>query len=328
MRMANKVAGTVGFESKSVKPLGGEMAMELGDSNMDASRIGLGCMRMADMSVQEVSKLINIALDNGVNLFDHADIYGAGRSEEVFGKALAENKGMRERMRIQTKCGIRDGYYDFSAAHILSSVDDSLRRLQAEYIDLLLLHRPDALMDVEEVADTLHQLQRTGKVRRFGVSNFTSAQIELLQSVCKVPIQVNQMQFGLMHAGMIQQGLEANMLTDGAASRDMAVLDYCRLHNITIQAWSPLQYGFFEGSFIDNEKFPEVNDVLGRIAEERHVTKSAIAIAWILRHPAQMQVLAGTMNPEHLVQLCESVNIILSRKEWYELYRAAGYILP
>ena len=136
------------------------------------------------------------------------------------------------------------------------------------------------------------------------------------------------MQFGLMHAGMIQQGLEANMLTDGAASRDMAVLDYCRLHNITIQAWSPLQYGFFEGSFIDNEKFPEVNDVLGRIAEERHVTKSAIAIAWILRHPAQMQVLAGTMNPEHLVQLCESVNIILSRKEWYELYRAAGYILP
>lgn len=328
MRMANKVAGTVGFESKSVKPLGGEMAMELGDSNMDASRIGLGCMRMADMSVQEVSKLINIALDNGVNLFDHADIYGAGRSEEVFGKALAENKGMRERMRIQTKCGIRDGYYDFSAAHILSSVDDSLRRLQTEYIDLLLLHRPDALMDVEEVADTLHQLQRTGKVRRFGVSNFTSAQIELLQSVCKVPIQVNQMQFGLMHAGMIQQGLEANMLTDGAASRDMAVLDYCRLHNITIQAWSPLQYGFFEGSFIDNEKFPEVNDVLGRIAEERHVTKSAIAIAWILRHPAQMQVLAGTMNPEHLVQLCESVNIILSRKEWYELYRAAGYILP
>ena len=328
MRMANKVAGTVGFESKSVKPLGGEMAMELGDSNMDASRIGLGCMRMADMSVQKVSKLINIALDNGVNLFDHADIYGAGRSEEVFGKALAENKGMRERMRIQTKCGIRDGYYDFSAAHILSSVDDSLRRLQTEYIDLLLLHRPDALMDVEEVADTLHQLQRTGKVRRFGVSNFTSAQIELLQSVWKVPIQVNQMQFGLMHAGMIQQGLEANMLTEGAASRDMAVLDYCRLHNITIQAWSPLQYGFFEGSFIDNEKFPVVNDVLGRIAEERHVTKSAIAIAWILRHPAQMQVLAGTMNPEHLVQLCEAVNITLSRKEWYELYRAAGYILP
>ena len=328
MRMANKVAGTVGFESKSVKPLGGEMAMELGDSNMDAGRIGLGCMRMADMSVQGLSKLINIALDNGVNLFDHADIYGAGRSEEVFGKALAENKGMRERMRIQTKCGIRDGYYDLSAAHILSSVDDSLHRLQTEYIDLLLLHRPDALMDIEEVADTLHQLKRSGKVRRFGVSNFTSAQIELLQSACKIPLQVNQMQFGLMHAGMIQQGLEANMLTDGAASRDMAVLDYCRLHNITIQAWSPLQYGFFEENFIDNEKFTEVNDVLGRIAEERHVTKSAIAIAWILRHPAQMQVLVGTMNPEHLVQLCEAANIIINRREWYELYQAAGYKLP
>ncbi len=328
MRMANKVAGTVGYESKSVKPLGGEMAMEIGDSNMDASRIALGCMRMAELTLPEVSKLINVALDNGVTLFDHADIYGAGKSEEVFGKALAENKGMRERMRIQTKCGIRDGYYDFSRAHILSSVDDSLKRLQIEYIDLLLLHRPDALMDIDEVADTLHQLQRSGKVKRFGVSNFTSSQIELLQSVCKVPLQVNQMQFGLMHAGMIRQGIETNMLTDGAVNRDMAILDYCRLHNITIQAWSPLQYGFFEGNFVDNEKFPEVNAVLERIAKMNGVTKSAIAIAWILRHPANMQVVVGTMNPRHLQELCEAVNVHLSRKEWYELYQAAGNILP
>lgn len=328
MRMANKVAGTVGYESKSVKPLGGDMAMEIGDSNMDASRIGLGCMRMADLTVSEVSKLINVALDNGVTLFDHADIYGGGRSEEVFGQALAQNKGMRERMRIQTKCGIRKGYYDFSQSHILSSVDDSLRRLQTDFIDLLLLHRPDALMDIEEVADTLHQLYRTGKVKRFGVSNFNAGQIELLQSVCKVPLQVNQMQFGLMHAGMIRQGIENNMLTDGAIDRDGATLTYCQLHNITIQAWSPLQYGFFEGNFVDNEKFPEVNAVLERIAGENGVTKSAVAIAWILRHPANMQVLVGTMNPEHLQQLCDATDVHLNRKEWYELYQAAGYNLP
>lgn len=328
MKMANKVADRIGYESTGVKPLGGSMAMNLGNSDMDASRIALGCMRIDSLSVKEAEKLINAALEQGITLFDHADIYGAGKSEELFGKVLSENKGMRERMRIQTKCGIRKGYYDFSKAHILTSVDDSLKRLQVENVDLLLLHRPDALMDIHEVAETFSQLEKSGKVKQFGVSNFNSAQIELLQSACKEKLLVNQMQFGLMHAGMVSQGIETNTLFDGGIQRDLAVLDYCRLHGITIQAWSPLMYGYFEGNFIDNEKFPKLNETLERLAEQYHVTKAAIAVAWILRHPAGIQVLIGTTNLTHLKEMCEAVNVRLSRQEWYELYLAAGHMLP
>lgn len=328
MKMANKLADKIGYERTGIKPLGGNMAMNLGNSDMDASRIALGCMRMESLSVPEAAKLIDTALSLGITLFDHADLYGNGRSEEIFGRVLAENKGMRERMRIQTKCGIRKGYYDLSKAHILSSVEDSLKRLQIDYIDLLLLHRPDALMDVDDIAETFLQLEKSGKVRQFGVSNFNSAQLELLQSACKQSLLVNQMQFGLMHAGMVCQGIETNTDFDGSIQRDLAVLDYCRLHGITVQAWSPLQYGFFEGNFVENEKFPELNAVLDRIAKQHRVTKTAIAIAWILRHPAKIQVIAGTMNQEHLRELCKAGEVRLNRKEWYELYQAAGYMLP
>lgn len=328
MRMANKVADKIGYEYTGVKPLGGQMAMYLGNSDMDASRIALGCMRMNGLSVKEAAKLVEVALDQGITLFDHADIYGQGKSEEIFGKVLRENKGMRERMRIQTKCGIRQGYYDLSKAHILSSVEDSLKRLHTDCIDILLLHRPDALMDAHEVAEALHQLSKNGKVRQFGVSNFNSAQIKLLQSACRETLMVNQMQFGLMHTGMISQGLETNTMFEGGIQRDLAVLDYCRLNGITVQAWSPLQYGFFEGNFVDNDKFPKLNEVLERLAEQFHVTKSAIAVAWILRHPANIQVIVGSMNPDHIKELCMAANVHLSRKEWYELYQAAGNPLP
>lgn len=327
-KMANKVADKIGYVRTGVKPLDGPMTMNLGNSDMDASRIALGCMRMDKMSVQEAGKLVNIALEQGITLFDHADIYGGGRSEEIFGQVLMANKGMRERMRIQTKCGIRDGYYDSSAAHILSSVEDSLKRLQIDCIDLLLLHRPDALMDVDEVAEALHLLERRGMVRQFGVSNFNASQLELLQSACKEPFLVNQMQFGLMHAGMVSQGIAANTALDGAVGREMAVMDYCRQHGITLQAWSPLQYGFFEGTFIDNDKFPELNQKLEEIAEKCGVTKAAVAIAWILRHPAKIQVIVGTMNSDHLKEICKASEVYLGRKEWYELYKAAGNELP
>ncbi len=327
-KVAYKVADTIGYERSDGKALGGTHSANRGASNVATGRIALGCMRMNSLSVQEATRIVDAALEQGVTLFDHADIYGGGKSEEIFGQVLAENKGMRKRMKIQTKCGIKDGYYDCSAGNILSSVEDSLRRLQTDTIDSFLIHRPDALMDIEEVADTFVQLAKSGKVRQFGVSNFNSAQLELLQSVCKVPLVVNQMQFGLMNAGMVRQGLETNTMYDGAIQRDLATLDYCRLHGVTVQAWSPLQYGFFEGSFVDNAKFPELNEVLGRLAEQYGVSKSAIAVAWILRHPANMQVLVGTMNPEHLQELCASCDVHLSKAEWYELYRAAGYVLP
>jgi len=327
-KLADKVADKIGYERSDVKELGGLMAMKLGNSNMDVSRIALGCMRMDKLSVQEATRIVDVALEQGITLFDHADIYGGGKSEEIFGQVLAENKGMRDRMRIQTKCGIRNGFYDFSGAHIISTVEDSLRRLQVDNVDILLLHRPDALMEIDEVADALWHLSKNGKVRQFGVSNFNAAQLELLQSACKMPLVANQMQFGLMHAGMVRQGIETNTMYDGGIQRDLATLDYCRLKGITVQAWSPLQYGFFEGNFVDNDKFPEVNEVLERLAKQYDVAKAAVAIAWILRHPANMQVIVGTMNPQHLKELCEASQIRLTRPEWYELYRAAGYTLP
>lgn len=327
-KLADKVADTIGYDRTDIKPLGGPMAMKLGSSEMDASQIALGCMRMDKLTVQEASRVVHMALDQGITLFDHADIYGRGTSEEIFGKVLAENKGVRERIRIQTKCGIREGFYDLSKPYIISAVEDSLRRLQIDCIDVLLLHRPDALMETDEIADAFNHLLKSGKVRQFGVSNFNAAQLELLQSVCKIPLIVNQMQFGLMHAGMVRQGIETNTLFDGSIQRDCAVLDYCRMHNITVQAWSPLQYGFFEGNFVDNDNFPTLNVVLERLSNQYGVSKSAIAIAWILRHPANIQAIIGTMNPQHLQETCDAFRVKLSKKEWYELYQAAGYILP
>lgn len=328
VRMAEKVADKMGYEHTGVKYLGGPMTMNLGHSDMDASRIALGCMRMAGLSDQEAAKLVNIALEEGITLFDHADIYGGGQSEIVFGKVLAENKGIRDRIRIQTKCGICKGYYDLSKEHIIESVDNSLSRLQTDYVDLLLLHRPDALMDGEEIAEAFDILKKSGKVKQFGVSNFNGAQISYLRATCSHPLLVNQMQLSIAHAGMIRQGMETNTMLEGSAVRDMAVLDYCREHKITIQAWSPLQFGMFEGNFVGHEKYSKLNEVLQRLSEELGVSKEAVAISWILRHPANFQVLIGTMNEEHLKEICMANKIYLTRQEWYELYCGAGYTLP
>lgn len=328
VRMADKVADRIGYEHTGVKYLGGCMSMNLGKSDMDASRIALGCMRMANLSVPDASRLVNCALEEGITLFDHADIYGGGMSEEVFGKVLAENKGIRDRIRLQTKCGICQGYYDLSKEHIIESVDESLRRLQTDYVDLLLLHRPDALMEPDEIAEAFNVLQKSGKVKQFGVSNFNGAQISYLQSACSQSILVNQMQMSIVHAGLIRQGIEANTQSEDGPIYDINVLDYCREKHITIQAWSPLQYGMFSGNFIDSEQYPKLNQVLQSIAEEKCVSKVAVAIAWLLRHPAKIQVLAGTMNVNHLKDICTASEIELTKKEWYDLYCSAGNKLP
>lgn len=292
------------------------------------SRIVLGCMRIANLGPTAVRDLIETALDAGINFFDHADIYGGGRSEEVFAEALAQEKGLREKLFIQTKCGIRPGFYDFSKEHILQSVDGSLKRLKTDYVDVLLLHRPDTLMEPEEVAEAFTALEKAGKVRFFGVSNHNPMQIELLQQALPQKIMFNQLQFGPAHTGMIDAGINVNMLTDGAIVRDGGVLEYSRLKKITIQAWSPLQFGFFEGVFLDHPSFAKLNTVLERIADEHGVPKSAVAIAWILRHPAQMQVVVGTTKSGRLTELCRATEVELSRKEWYEIYQAGGRELP
>ena len=298
------------------------------DGSVKASAISLGCMRMAKLDEMGVDAMMDSALENGINYFDHADIYGKGNSEVLFGKYLARHAGIRDQIFIQTKCAIHDGQYDFSKEHIIRSVEGSLSRLGIEYVDALLLHRPDTLMEPEEVAEAFDELYSSGKVRHFGVSNHNPMQIELLKTAVKQPLGINQLQFSVTEAGMITSGMNANMKNIDSVMHDGSVLEYSRIKNMTIQAWSPFQYGFFKGTFIDNEEFPELNTKLGEIAETYGISKTGVAAAWILRHPANMQVIAGTMNPAHLREICRGADVTLTRSEWYEIYRAAGHTLP
>ncbi|MBC1711274.1 aldo/keto reductase family oxidoreductase [Listeria welshimeri] len=300
----------------------------IGNSALTASEISLGCMRMADLSKEDVNKVINTALENGIDFFDHADIYGGGKSEEVFADAIDMNATIREKMILQSKCGIRQGFFDFSKEHIISSVEGSLKRLKTDYLDTLLLHRPDTLFEPEEVAAAFTELEKSGKVRHFGVSNQNPGQIELLKKYVDQELIANQLQFSIMHTGMIDTGFNVNMTIDPSLDRDGGILEYSRLNNMTIQAWSPFQYGFFEGVFLDNDKFPELNNTIDKIAADKGVTNSAIAVAWIQRHPASFQTIVGTMNPGRIADIAKASDVTLSREEWYEIYRAAGNQLP
>ncbi|EAE5139601.1 aldo/keto reductase family oxidoreductase [Listeria monocytogenes] len=300
----------------------------IGNSALTASEISLGCMRMADLSKEDANKVINTALENGIDFFDHADIYGGGKSEEVFADAIDMNATIREKMILQSKCGIRQGFFDFSKEHIIASVEGSLKRLKTDYLDTLLLHRPDTLFEPEEVAAAFTELEKSGKVRHFGVSNQNSGQIELLKKYVDQELIANQLQFSIMHTGMIDTGFNVNMTIDPSLDRDGGILEYSRLNNMTIQAWSPFQYGFFEGVFLDNDKFPELNKTIDKIAADKGVTNSAIAVAWIQRHPASFQTVVGTMNPGRIADIAKASDVTLSREEWYEIYRAAGNQLP
>lgn len=293
-----------------------------------ASAISLGCMRMASLEEKQIDNIINTALDSGIDFFDHADIYGRGNCERLFGEFLKRNKSVRDKIKIQSKCAIHDGQYDFSKEHILKSVDGILSRLDVDYIDVLLLHRPDALMEPSEVAEAFEKLESSGKVKYFGVSNQNMMQIELLKMAVKQPLIINQLQFSIMEAGMVTSGMNVNMKNAESVMHDGFLIEYSRLKNITVQAWSPFQYGFFKGTFIDNEDFPELNKKLSEIAEKYGITKTGVAAAWILRHPANVQIIAGTMNPEHLIEICKGADITISRQEWYEIYRAAGHCIP
>lgn len=297
----------------------------------NVSAIIQGCMRMPSLSVEEATRVISNDYSLGINFFDHATCYGNGEAETRFGEAFKQTGIKREDVYIQSKCGIypERQEFDWSRESILSSVDGILQRLQMDYIDTLLLHRPDVIFEPEEVALAFDELEKSGKVRYFGVSNLGSMQIELLKKCVKQPLVFNQLQLSLEQSQLIDQALYVNdKRTDMSNIRDGSLLDYCRLKDITIQAWSPLQFGFFKGVFVDNEDFPELNRVLGNIASREEVSKSAIAIAWILRHPAKMQAVLGTMNVEHMKDVCEATKVNLSHHDWYELYLAAGKFLP
>ena len=295
---------------------------------LPASPIALGCMRMAALDESSADKVVHTALENGIDFFDHADIYGGGRSEELFGQVLKNNPGLREKIVLQSKCGICKGFYDASKEHILEAADGILKRLGVEYLDTLLLHRPDALMEPEEVAEAFETLHRTGKVRYFGVSNENAGQIELLQQAVPQKLIINQLQFSMAHTGLVDEGINVNVHSDHAVMRDGSVLNYCRLHGISVQAWSPFQYGMFEGVFLGSDKYPKLNEEIRKTAEAHGVTDSAIAVAWILRHPAKIQTIIGSMNPERIADIAKAADVKLSRQEWYGLYLAAGNPLP
>lgn len=302
--------------------------MKIPTIDREVSRIGLGCMRIDKMSESQADEYVETALSCGYNLFDHADIYASGRCEEIFGGVLSRNKALRDKLVIQTKCGIRQGMYDFSYSHIMSSVDDSLRRLKTERIDVLLLHRPDLLMEPDEVARAFDELYSSGKVGAFGVSNHSPMQIELLQKSVNQKLCINQLQLSVTNASMISSGANVNTDFDDAVNRDGYIRDYCRLNDITIQPWSPLQYGFFEGTFLDNDKFSQLNRVLEEMAEKYSVSKTAVALAWLLRLPEKMQPVVGSSDIGRIKEMAKAADIILEREDWYMIYRSAGHSLP
>jgi len=307
--------------------------MTLPQTDLQASAVILGLMRIADKTDDDIRALVQTGLDAGINFVDHADVYG-GRDhlcEERFAQALKLTPTQRDHLIIQTKCGIVPGSgFDFSTAHIVAQVEGSLKALRTDYLDILLLHRPDALVEPEEVAAAFDQLQETGKVRYFGVSNHTPGQIELLKTAVKQPLIVDQVQLSIAHAPLIAAGVAANMATlDQSIDRDNGLLDYCRLRRLTLQAWSPFQQGFFQGTFLgDREHYPELNDVLNRLAAQYSVEPIAIATAWILRHPASWQVVLGTTTPARVQAACAGADLRLTRPEWYELFTAAGHTVP
>lgn len=299
----------------------------LGKSGLRVPTLALGCMRLSRLSDSEAERYVRAALDLGANFFDHADIYGGGKCEEIFGRAVAGVP--RDRLLIQYKCAIVPGKrYDFSKEHILGSVDGILKRLNTDYLDVLLLHRPDALMEPEEVAEAFAALKASGEVLHFGVSNHNSMQMQLLQKYLPMPIVADQLQLSIANCTMISAGINVNTAFDAAVDRDGAVLDYCRLNDITIQAWSPFQYGFFEGVFLGNDKFPKLNAAIDEVAARYGVSNTTIAVAWLLRHPARIQPIIGTMNLERLKECAQAAEITLTRQEWYDIYMAAGNQLP
>ncbi|BDF58645.1 aldo/keto reductase [Christensenellaceae bacterium] len=304
------------------------------NTNLEVSNVVMGCMHLTELSKADARRLIETAIGQGVNFFDHADKYDNGECEALFADAVEMNDDKRERMIIQSKCGIVEvegkwAYYDFSRKHILEAVKGSLKRLKTDYLDVLLLHRPDALMEPEEIAEAFDYLHSKGMVRYFGVSNQNPMQMKLIQRAVKQKLVFNQLQLSLAHTPMIDAGMAVNMKLDQSTERDGSILEYCRLNDVTLQAWSPFQKGFFDGPFLgDMEHYAELNRVIDRLAKKYEVPDTAIAVAWITRHPANMQVITGTTKPTRLSDCCKGSNIPLTKQEWYELYMAAGNMIP
>ena len=300
--------------------------IKFGERQKEVSEVVLGLMRISEMTVDQVEELIESALAVGINAFDIADCY-----EQILGEVLKCRPDLREKMWIQSKCGIRMEeftYFDFSKEHILEAVDGILERLNVDYIDSLLLHRPDALMEPVEIAEAFDLLKAQGKVIDFGVSNQNPMMMALIQKDVNQPLVANQLQLSAAFTPSFDAGFHVNMKQEAGIVRDSSIFEYCRLHDVVIQAWSVLQFDYFGGVFLGSEKYPELNQVLNRLAEKYHVSPSAVAIAWVLRYPAKMQAVIGTTKKARVAEAARAAEIQLTRKEWYEIYLAAGNDLP
>ena len=306
--------------------------VELGQNKTRVSNVVLGLMRIPELKEgQKVASLVNSALDNGINMLDIADCYTKGRAEELLGEAFKCDPSLRDKVFLQSKCGIvKDPFYffDFSKEHIIEAVEGSLKRLNTDHLDCLLLHRPDALMEPDEIGEAFNTLRQSGKVLNFGVSNFNPYQMRLLQSGLDMPLVANQVQMSICHTVMFNAGFNVNMDTPESVMHDGGVLEHCRLHDMAIQAWSVMQHGFFQGVFIGNPQYLKLNNVLDKLAQKYEVTATAIAIAWVLRYPGKMQAVIGTTKEQRIADSAKASEIKLTREEWYELYLAAGNDLP
>ncbi|MBT0905316.1 aldo/keto reductase [Streptococcus lutetiensis] len=305
--------------------------IKFGERQKEVSEVVLGLMRISEMTVDQVEDLIESVLAVGINAFDIADCYGHGKCEQILGEVLKCRPDLREKMWIQSKCGIRMEeftYFDFSKEHILEAVDGILERLNVDYIDSLLLHRPDALMEPAEIAEAFDLLKAQGKVIDFGVSNQNPMMMALIQKDVNQPLVANQLQLSAAFTPSFDAGFHVNMKQEAGIVRDSSIFEYCRLHDVVIQAWSVLQFDYFGGVFLGSEKYPELNQVLNRLAEKYHVSPSAVAIAWVLRYPAKMQAVIGTTKKARVAEAAKAAEIQLTRKEWYEIYLAAGNDLP
>lgn len=300
--------------------------MKIGNGEMEASVLAMGCMRISRVEYEAADRVVHTALEQGITFFDHADVYGMGKSEELFGRILDLHSGLREKIRVQSKCTlVRDAvqtlYNDSSKDYIIQSVENSLKRLNTEYLDSYLLHQADTLVEPEEVAEAFDKLHQSGKVRFFGVSNHRPLQVELLQKYLNQRLIINQLQISVAHTDLIDSSFTMRLRDEANVDKTGDALTYSRLRDMTIQAWSPFQFGFYGGVFMGNENYPNLNESVNRMAAEKQVSPSAIAVAWLLRHPAHIQPLIGTTNSERLKDICTGTEVILSRAEWYELYR-------
>ncbi|MDT9632949.1 aldo/keto reductase family oxidoreductase [Pseudomonas sp. JV449] len=311
----------------------------LGSTGTQVPNVVAGMMRIAGSTDNQIRALYTTARESGINFFDHADLYGFNHPgggphlcERRFGEALQLSSAEREQIFLQSKTSIVDDpwHYDQSYEHIVESAERTLKALGTDYLDVLLLHRPDALVEPEEVARAFDHLESTGKVRAFGVSNHTPRQIDLLKTAVTQPILANQVQLSVTHSTIVAQGLSSNMTGfDDSITRDGGgIVDYARINKITLQAWSPFQKAFQDGVFFDSPDYPHLNAELRRLAEKYDVTPTAVATAWITRHPAKIQVVLGTTRPERIIEAAAGSNIPLTRPEWYGLIRAAGHNVP